>query len=122
MMEVRRRELRSRMTEAEKRFWSMIRLKQIDGIKFRRQFSVKAYVVDFYAAIPRLAVEIDGGYHLNPEQQAYDAERQAEIEEHGITFLRFTNEQIFTDLDNVLLQLQSILRQLMTQRMAPPLE
>ncbi len=121
MMEARRRELRGRMTKAEKTFWYAVRDQQILEVKFRRQYSVDAYVVDFYAAIPRLAVEIDGDYHLDPEQQAYDSVRQKSIEDRGITFVRFTNQEVITNLDSVIERLKSFLNRLTTQRGTPPL-
>ena len=116
MMEARRRELRQNMTEAEERFWSVVRRQQILNTKFRRQFSIHTYVVDFYAAIPRLAVEIDGDYHLEPEAVAYDFIRQVEIENCGITMIRFTNQEVFNDLDRVVLRLTNVLQELLTKR------
>ncbi len=121
-MEGRRRQLRGRLTKAEKLFWYAVRDQQILKVKFRRQYSVDAYVVDFYAAIPRLAVEIDGEYHLDEDQKAYDTLRQKNIEARGITFLRFTNQEVTTALDGVIQRLESTLQRLHTQRSTPPLE
>lgn len=121
-MEARRRQLRGRMTKAEKIFWYGVRAEQILGVKFRRQYSVHAYVVDFYAAIPRLVVEIDGEYHLDPDIQAYDYQRQIDIENCGITFIRFTNAEVFTDPDAVVDRLKEALQRLLTQRITSPLE
>ena len=116
LMEARRRELRGNMTPAEKLFWAVVRREQLLGVKFRRQYSIGAYVVDFYAAIPRLAVEIDGEYHLDQEAQAYDFVRQVEIENCGISFIRFTNQEIFTDIDGVVARLVAVLEERLTQR------
>lgn len=121
MMEARRRQLRGRMTKSEKTFWYAVRDEQVLNVKFRRQYSVEAYIVDFYAAIPRLAVEIDGGYHLDPEQQVDDEIRQREIEKCGITFLRFTNEEVLTDMSFVIGRLKVTLESLLTRRSTPPL-
>lgn len=104
------------MTPAERLFWSVVRREQILGVKFRRQYSVGAYVIDFYAAIPRLAVEIDGEYHLYQAAQAYDFVRQVEIENCGIGFIRFTNQELFTDIDGVVARLTVILQDRLTQR------
>ncbi len=122
MMEGRRRQLRGNMTKAERIFWYAVRAEQILGVKFRRQYSVEAYVVDFYAAIPRLVVEIDGAYHLDPEIQAYDITRQTDIENHGLTFMRFTNDDVITNLDEVISRLKITLERLLAQRGTPPLE
>jgi very-short-patch-repair endonuclease len=64
------------------------------GYKFRRQYSVDKYVVDFYSPKLKLAIEIDGDVHDLPEQKEYDAERQEDIEKFGITFVRITNEKL----------------------------
>ncbi|MBI4745618.1 MAG: DUF559 domain-containing protein [Deltaproteobacteria bacterium] len=68
----RRRELRRNQTEAEKLLWARLRNKQIHGIKFFRQFSIGAYVLDFYSSTIKLAVELDGGQHAGKDAQEYD--------------------------------------------------
>jgi len=89
------------MTDAEKILWSRLKLKQIDGHKFRRQYSIKGFVVDFYCPELRLAIEVDGGYHKKKDQIDYDKARQQLLETLGITFLRFTNSAILADVDRV---------------------
>lgn len=87
----RRRQLRNDQTPSEKILWERLRNKKL-GIKFRRQFGVDYYVVDFYAPKIRLAIEIDGPIHRNRAE--YDGLRQEEIQGLGITFLRFTAEEV----------------------------
>ena len=97
-----RRALRSEMPQAEVLVWARLRRKQVLGCRFRRQYSVGAYVLDFYCPAIKLAVEIDGDSHLGEEAQANDRERQTSIEALGIRFLRFTNGEVFNKLDGVI--------------------
>jgi len=96
-----RRKLRQTQTDAETIFWSKVRGNQL-GVKFRRQYSVKQFVIDFYVPEVRLAIELDGAVHFTDEAQARDAEREAIIAQYGITFLRFTNTEVETNLTGVL--------------------
>jgi len=98
----KRRLLRKNQTYAETILWSILRNKQLDGYKFHRQYSVDRYVLDFYCPALKLAIEVDGKFHLQPEAIKYDAAREAFIAGFGISFLRFTNIEILENLDNVL--------------------
>ncbi|MBI3005080.1 MAG: DUF559 domain-containing protein [Ignavibacteriales bacterium] len=95
-----RRMLRKSMPKAEIMLWSRIRRKQIHGQRFRRQYSVESFVVDFYSPALKLAIEIDGDSHTDKTRN-FDLERQSAIESYGISFLRFTNEDIYENLDGV---------------------
>ena len=97
----KRKSLRSSATDAEKKLWRHLKAKQ-SGAKFRRQYSVDAYVLDFYAAQLRLAIEIDGDSHFNPAAIAYDQERTAYLEAFGIEVMRFTNLEIVENIEAVL--------------------
>ena len=97
----KRKSLRSSATDAEKKLWRHLKAKQ-SGAKFRRQYSVDAYVLDFYAAQLRLAIEIDGDSHFNPAAIAYDQERTAYLEAFGIEVMRFTNLEISENIEGVL--------------------
>lgn len=90
----KRRKLRKDQTYCEKIMWLYLRNRQLLGIKFRRQYSVDKYVVDFYAPEIKLAIELDGNVHNIPEQKEYDIERQSYLEEFGIRFLHITNEEL----------------------------
>jgi very-short-patch-repair endonuclease len=99
----KRRILRKNTTASEKIVWTYLRRKQILNERFLRQFSVEYYVLDFYCPRLRLAIEIDGDSHfINQDAIDYDKERQANIENLGIEFLRFKNEDVFADNDTVI--------------------
>ena len=97
-----RRILRREMTPAEKRLWTFLKSKQLEGRKFRRQHSVGPYIVDFYCPSECLVLELDGEVHNNHMRIDYDENRQKYLENIGLKVLRFENRQIFTDIDNVL--------------------
>lgn len=99
----KRRILRKNTTASEKIIWTYLRRKQILSERFLRQFSVEYYVLDFYCPRLRLAIEIDGDSHfINQDAIDYDKERQAYIENLGIEFLSFRNEEVFADNDAVI--------------------
>ena len=89
------------MPPSELLLWPRLKNKQLNGLRFRRQYGIDRYVVDFYCPELRLAVEIDGGYHLSLDMKDYDQVRQATIEALGIKFLRFSNQEIKNDLEKV---------------------
>jgi len=93
---------RSELTQAEQILWEAIRLKKLDGIKFRSQHAIGAYIVDFYCHAAKLAIEVDGEYHLGSNQLEYDVERTKLIEASGVKILRFSNNQIINCLAEVL--------------------
>ncbi|MGA9347784.1 MAG: RecQ family ATP-dependent DNA helicase [Anaerolineae bacterium] len=94
------RELRQPQTPAEKKLWTHLRNRQLGGFKFRRQHLIGSFIVDFYCAACRLAVEIDGDSHA--EQEAYDQARTAWLNEQGYHVIRFINRDVFQHLDDVL--------------------
>ena len=94
-------ENRKNPTEAESVLWNALKAKGA-GLKFRRQHIIEDFIVDFYCNEKKLTVELDGGYHRVPEQMKSDAERTARLKELGYTELRFTNEQVLGDIDNVI--------------------
>lgn len=97
----RARELRQEMTPAEIRLWQALRGNALEGAYFRRQHAIGPYILDFYCAKSKLAIEVDGGSHL--EQEQYDAERTRWLEsEKGMRVLRFTNQDVLRDLDAVI--------------------
>jgi len=97
----RARELRHDQTYAEHWLWDTLRNRRLDGWKFRRQFPVDSYVVDFYCAELRLVVEVDGEVHLDPRQVIHDRNRDHHLTSIGCTVLRFTNDAVVRDLDTV---------------------
>lgn len=85
-----RRDLRNGMTPAEISLWLILKDRQVDGLKFRRQFGVGPYILDFYCPALKLAIELDGQVHFS------DAERDAYLlREHSIRVLRYENRIVF---------------------------
>ena len=90
------------MPPAEVLLWNKLRNKGLGGLKFRRQYSAQKFVIDFYCPEFKLAVEIDGESHFDEAAEVRDEQRQAIIESFGITFLRFTNRDVYENPDGVL--------------------
>jgi very-short-patch-repair endonuclease len=101
-LEHRRKELRNNLTSAEAVLWKALQKKQLKGRKFRRQHSIKNFIVDFYCASENLIIELDGGIHLDFAQQNYDFERTKILEGLGFKIIRFENKLIFERLPEVL--------------------
>ena len=104
----RRKDLRHASTKAEQAFWKQVRNYQIGGIKFRRQFGIGSYVVDFYCSSLKLIVEIDGDSHFTPEGVAHDLERTTFLEGHGFRVIRFTNDEVLCAAEEVISKLYAI--------------
>ena len=90
------------MTEAEEIFWRFSRNKKYENIKFRRQHPIGLFIIDFYWAEKKLAVEIDGGIHKDKEVRGNDKERTKTLNDHGISVIRFTNEEVMNNVGDVL--------------------
>lgn len=106
----KRKILKSSMPPAEVLLWLKLKGKGLEGYKFRRQYSVNNFVVDFYCPKLRLAIEIDGDSHFVEGADVTDKERQAIIESFGISFLRFTNKEIYENLDGILKQIMEYIK------------
>jgi very-short-patch-repair endonuclease len=96
------RSLREKSTNPEERLWSFLRDRRLKNAKFRRQYPVGGYILDFYCHAARLAVELDGSGHLDEAQMEYDAVRTEKLGALGIELLRFWNDAILNDLETVL--------------------
>ncbi len=105
----KRRKLRNNMTNAEKLLWERIRNRQVRKKRFLRQYSVLKYVIDFYCPEIKLAIEVDGDIHISEESIEYDKNIQTEIENYGIKFLRIKNEEVFANIHNVILKIETII-------------
>ena len=90
--------LRKNQTEAEKHLWGALRRKAL-GVEFHRQVPILDYIVDFYCHDIGLAIEVDGSIHNT--QFLEDSKRAEEIEYYGVVFLRFTNEEVLSNVKNV---------------------
>ena len=109
-LEDRRKALRNNLTPSEAFLWKCIQKKKLEGRKFRRQHSIKNYIVDFYCAEEKLIIELDGEYHFNISQQFYDEERTRELEQLGFRVIRFENKQVFEETTLVLKTIKSHFR------------
>ena len=94
------RALRKRSTEAERLLWGHLRAKRLRGLKFRRQEPIGRYIVDFVSFDRNLIVELDGGQHL--QEKAKDDERTRWLESQGFRVLRFWNNDVMRNVQNVL--------------------
>jgi very-short-patch-repair endonuclease len=100
------RELRKNPTLGEKVLWREIRRSQL-GCEFHRQVPIDEFVVDFYCHELMLAIEIDGVTHDISEVKVKDAKRQARLENLGVNFLRFRDEEVVNYIDRVVNEIQS---------------
>lgn len=99
-MQQRRRSLRNKLTKAEEMLWQELRNKNL-GVRFLRQFSIGSYVVDFYCPELKLAIEVDGATHNTSDEIEYDKNREEELANLNIKFLRFLNKEIYNNLKAV---------------------
>jgi very-short-patch-repair endonuclease len=98
----RRRELRRDQTDAEKIFWTQVRNKNFNGMRFFRQYSLGPYILDFYYPAVKLAVELDGGQHNQSENKEYDEFRSEYLRAKGIEVIRFWDNEVLLDMQGVL--------------------
>ncbi len=98
---------RKNPTEAEAIMWSLLRRNNL-GLHFRRQHIILDYIVDFACIEKGLIIELDGGYHNNPEQQQLDLQRTAHLQQLGYTELRFANEELLCEPESVIEKIESI--------------
>jgi very-short-patch-repair endonuclease len=97
----KRRTLRANMTGEEKILWEKLRSKKL-GFKFKRQYSIGPYVVNFYCSAKKIAIEVDGEVHSTNTAIEYDKEREEFIKSFGIKTIRFSNEEVRGNLHKVL--------------------
>jgi very-short-patch-repair endonuclease len=104
------KEFRKTQTVAEKLLWDALRNHGFSNFKFRRQHPVKWFIADFYCHEVRLIIEVDGGIHKEYFQAEHDQGRTSEIETLGIHVIRFSNEEILSDLETVLQSIQNFIQ------------
>jgi very-short-patch-repair endonuclease len=93
------RALRHNMTDAEQALWRVLRNRQIDGVKFRRQHPFNDYILDFVCLEIKLVIEVDGGQH--GQRTEYDNVRTRELETAGFKVLRFWNNEVLQNIEAV---------------------
>ena len=97
-----RRQLRKQMTPAEARLWTLLRIIQVKGLKFRRQHTIGAFTVDFICESVKLIIELDGNVHDNVGSQQYDYERDEWLKAQGYRVLRFLNSELLHHPERVI--------------------
>jgi very-short-patch-repair endonuclease len=111
----RARELRQKQTPAEQILWECLRDRRLADAKFRRQHNLGQYIADFYCHAAQLVIELDGAIHQT--QQMRDSDRDQWMQTNGFTVLRFSNEDIFVNLEQVL---SAIVEQIQPSDPHPP--
>ncbi len=96
-----RSKLRKNQTDAESLLWFRLRGKRLGGIKFFRQYGIGNYIIDFYCPKHKIAIEIDGGQHNETQIRNYDRKRTEFLESQGIAIIRFWNNQVLENIDEV---------------------
>ena len=105
-LKFRRKILRNLGTQAEASLWLMLKGKQVEGRKFRRQHSVGHFILDFYCPSEHLAIELDGEQHFTEDGKKRDEMRAAYIESLGIKIIRFENFQVFDHPEMVIQEIK----------------
>ncbi len=108
------RDMRRNMTDAERRLWSALRDRRLAGYKFRRQYPVGPFILDFACIEHLVAIEADGGQHT---ERARDQDRTRMLETEGWRVLRFWNKDVLANTDGVL---ETIIRELQMRAREPP--
>lgn len=104
----KRNDLKHNMTLEEELLWGKIRKDQL-GVRFRRQYGIGEYIVDFYCPKLRLVIEIDGGQHYNQKGLEYDHVRKEYMKELGIKTLRFSNVEVRDDIESVVEEIKKVI-------------
>jgi len=110
------RKMRRDQTDAERKLWALLRNRQFAGAKFRRQFSIGKYILDFYCPTCKIGIEADGGQHYEPIGEEKDNQRTNELSLLGITMLRFSNNDILQNIEGV----WEIVQKEISERQKPP--
>ena len=109
-LKARRRELRNNSTAAEAILWKYLRRRQLLGKRFRRQYSIGRYIVDFFCVECDLAVELDGAPHFQELRTEYEPERTAFLQALGIELIRFENRIVYQNIEAVLETIREAIR------------
>lgn len=100
-----RRNLRKNSTDAENKIWSYVRKKQLNNLKFYRQYGIGNYILDFYCPEKRIAIEIDGGQH----NETVDKERTEFLKSRDIEVVRFWNNEVLENIEGVIGMIQTFI-------------
>ncbi len=103
------KKLRKNQTEAERKLWLILRNRQLSEVKFRRQFSVGRYILDFYCAEYKLGIEADGGQHYEDKGKKQDELRTRELAQYGVRIIRFSDLDILNNIEGVYEIIQGVI-------------
>ena len=103
--------MRNNLTPAEAALWTLLKNKQILGLRFRRQFSVNNYILDFFCPRAKLAIELDGEVHNSPEAREYDLKRDDFLGSLDIKVLRVENKLVFENTTQVISAIETALKE-----------
>ncbi|RYY41113.1 MAG: endonuclease domain-containing protein [Chitinophagaceae bacterium] len=103
---------RKNPTPAEALLWEQLKGRRLGGYKFRRQHVTGRYIVDFACLQKLLVVEVDGEIHNEGEQPQIDRNREADLRALGFTIVRFSNEEVMGDIEDVCASILDALRSL----------
>ena len=95
------RKLWKDQTDAECKLWLILRNRQLSGVKFRRQFPIGRFILDFYSPEYKLGIEADGGQHYEDKAKAIDELRTGELAKHGVKIIRFSDLDILNNIDGI---------------------
>src|SRR5438105_5238610 len=114
--------MRSEPTDAERRLWRILRKHRLAGFRFRRQYPICGYIVDFVSLKLKLMIEADGGQHREPKAIEYDEARSAKLRAVGFEVLRFSDRDVLKDAEVVANQIYKCLieRESATGEVPPP--
>jgi very-short-patch-repair endonuclease len=104
------KQLRKNETIAEKLLWERLNKNQVLRLRFRRQHPLKYFIADFYCHKVKLVIELDGGIHNAPKQFEYDQNRDYEMNELGLTILRFKNEEVLENIEIVVAKIIEVIK------------
>lgn len=96
------RNLRNNMTLQEIKLWHYLKNRQINNCRFRRQYPIGNYIVDFICRSKKLVIELDGSQHNEPENIKYDKERSEYLQSRGYKIIRFWNNEVNDNIEGVI--------------------
>ena len=106
-------------TQAESIMWDILKSRNVDGHKFRRQHIIKDYIVDFVCLHKKIVIEIDGQYHLQDQQIVKDTSRTEELQQDGFTVIRFSNEEVVANTPAVIKNIKKALMEIIPSTKKP---
>ena len=98
----RARNLRKQFTDAENILWYYLRNRRFHNLKFRRQYSIERYYIDFFCSELNFGIELDGGQHYTLDGKKYDRKRTEYLLNKGVKIVRYTNHEVIQNIKSVL--------------------